>query len=121
MAEALLEFETIDRNQIDQIMQGKKPSPPEDGMTLRPGTPNPQNDDDLPDPSFENQHRSTNVFDKKIASLIQESRPLVMGVLNVTPDSFSDGGEFLSVADAVAHAKYLEECGADIIDIEEIN
>ena len=40
-----------------------------------------------------------------------------MGVLNVTPDSFSDGGEFLSVADAVAHAKYLEECGADISDI----
>ena len=40
-----------------------------------------------------------------------------MGVLNVTPDSFSDGGEFFSLADAVEHAKYLQECGADIIDI----
>ena len=53
MAEALLEFETIDRNQIDQIMQGKKPSPPEDWDDASPGgTPNPQNDYDLPDPSF---------------------------------------------------------------------
>ena len=54
---------------------------------------------------------------KKIVSLLEENRPLIMGVLNVTPDSFSDGGEFLSLADAVEHAKYLEECGADIIDI----
>ena len=54
---------------------------------------------------------------KKIASLLQENRPLIMGVLNVTPDSFSDGGEFLSLAKAVEHAKYLQECGADIIDI----
>jgi dihydropteroate synthase len=54
---------------------------------------------------------------KKIVSLLEENRPLIMGVVNVTPDSFSDGGEFLSVADAVEHAKYLEECGADIIDI----
>ena len=54
---------------------------------------------------------------KKIASLLEENRPLTMGVVNVTPDSFSDGGEFLSVSAAVEHAKYLEECGADIIDI----
>jgi len=40
-----------------------------------------------------------------------------MGILNVTPDSFSDGGKFLSLPDAVEHAAYLEECGADIIDI----
>lgn len=54
---------------------------------------------------------------KKIASLLEENRPLIMGVVNVTPDSFSDGGEFLSVTAAVEHAKYLEESGADIIDI----
>ena len=54
---------------------------------------------------------------KKIASLLQENRPLIMGVLNVTPDSFSDGGEFLSLADALKHANHLQECGADIIDI----
>ena len=54
---------------------------------------------------------------KKIASLLQENRPLVMGVVNVTPDSFSDGGRFLSSSDALKHANYLQECGADIIDI----
>jgi dihydropteroate synthase len=40
-----------------------------------------------------------------------------MGVLNVTPDSFSDGGKFLDVARAVAHAREMAQAGADIIDI----
>ncbi|RMF44960.1 MAG: dihydropteroate synthase [Planctomycetota bacterium] len=40
-----------------------------------------------------------------------------MGILNVTPDSFSDGGEFLSVGAAVDHALRLEDAGAAIIDI----
>lgn len=40
-----------------------------------------------------------------------------MGVLNVTPDSFSDGGRFLDAANALAHANSLIEEGADIIDI----
>src|SRR5690606_12561286 len=40
-----------------------------------------------------------------------------MGVLNVTPDSFSDGGRFLSPADAIAQAQHMIEAGADIIDI----
>ena len=44
-------------------------------------------------------------------------RPLVMGILNVTPDSFSDGGRFFSPEDAVAHARKLAAEGADIIDI----
>lgn len=44
-------------------------------------------------------------------------KTLVMGILNVTPDSFSDGGKFLSVASAVAHAQKMIEEGADIIDI----
>ena len=43
--------------------------------------------------------------------------PLIMGILNVTPDSFSDGGKFFSVKDAVAQAIKMEEDGADIIDI----
>jgi len=42
---------------------------------------------------------------------------LVMGIVNVTPDSFSDGGEFLEPETAVAHALELIEQGADIIDI----
>jgi dihydropteroate synthase len=45
------------------------------------------------------------------------ARTLVMGVLNVTPDSFSDGGKFFRVADAVKAALAMERAGADILDI----
>ena len=45
------------------------------------------------------------------------ARPLVMGVVNVTPDSFSDGGEHFGVAAAVEHAGRLAADGADIVDI----
>jgi dihydropteroate synthase len=45
------------------------------------------------------------------------SHPLIMGVLNVTLDSFSDGGHFLAFSDAVEHALRMEQEGADIIDI----
>jgi dihydropteroate synthase len=44
-------------------------------------------------------------------------RTIVMGILNVTPDSFSDGGKFFSVDDAVKQAIRMEKEGADIIDI----
>lgn len=44
-------------------------------------------------------------------------RTLVMGVVNVTPDSFSDGGSFLSPGAAIAHALRLLDEGADIVDI----
>ncbi len=44
-------------------------------------------------------------------------RPYIMGILNVTPDSFSDGGHFLNVDSAVEHAKMMAAEGADIIDI----
>lgn len=44
-------------------------------------------------------------------------RTLVMGILNVTPDSFSDGGRFMRVDDAVRHADALVEHGADIVDV----
>jgi dihydropteroate synthase len=45
------------------------------------------------------------------------SRTLIMGILNVTPDSFFDGGNFQTVAAAAAHARQMEKDGADIIDI----
>ena len=45
------------------------------------------------------------------------ARPIVIGIVNVTPDSFSDGGSFFSPADAVARAAQLVEDGADILDI----
>jgi dihydropteroate synthase len=44
-------------------------------------------------------------------------RPLIMGVVNVTPDSFSDSGRFLGTQQAVEHARILIEEGADILDI----
>ncbi len=45
------------------------------------------------------------------------SRPLIMGILNVTPDSFSDGGKFFDPKNAVKHALEMIEDGAEIIDI----
>ena len=45
------------------------------------------------------------------------SRTYLMGVLNVTPDSFSDGGEFNSMEDAIAQAKHLVDSNMDILDI----
>jgi dihydropteroate synthase len=50
-------------------------------------------------------------------SLELGKRTLIMGVINVTPDSFSDGGQFLDREHAVAHAQRLIEEGADILDI----
>jgi len=44
-------------------------------------------------------------------------RPLVMGVVNITPDSFSDGGMFADTAQAIAHAQRLIGEGADILDL----
>ena len=43
--------------------------------------------------------------------------PLVMGILNVTPDSFSDGGRFVAVEAALAHARAMAAAGAAMIDI----
>ena len=50
-------------------------------------------------------------------ALILGPRTLIMGVLNVTPDSFSDGGNFFSQEKAVQHALQMERDGADLIDI----
>lgn len=46
-----------------------------------------------------------------------DGRPQVMGVVNVTPDSFSDGGRFLNAAAACDHALYLLDAGADWLDV----
>jgi dihydropteroate synthase len=52
-----------------------------------------------------------------LSALLRLGRPLVMGILNVTPDSFSDGGQFLDSATAIAHAGAMAGQGADILDI----
>jgi dihydropteroate synthase len=49
--------------------------------------------------------------------LLLSQRPLVMGIVNVTPDSFSDGGDYLDPAQAIAHGLRLAEEGADILDV----
>ena len=45
------------------------------------------------------------------------SRPAIMGILNVTPDSFSDGGLYTNLGDAIAHAVAMTKAGANIIDV----
>jgi dihydropteroate synthase len=53
---------------------------------------------------------------RKFANLSLE-RPLVMGIVNVTPDSFTDGGEFFGKEHAIEHGKKLLQDGADILDL----
>jgi len=50
-------------------------------------------------------------------SVPTDERTLIMGVLNVTPDSFSDGGQYFSVDQAIAHAEQMIAEGADFIDV----
>ncbi|WP_214367729.1 dihydropteroate synthase [Pseudonocardia sp. H11422] len=50
-------------------------------------------------------------------SLPQPGRCVVVGVLNVTPDSFSDGGRYLDRDHAVAHGVAMRDCGADLVDV----
>jgi len=52
-----------------------------------------------------------------LGGLLARKRTLVMGILNVTPDSFSDGGRFFDAERAVSHARDMVAKGADIIDI----
>lgn len=52
-----------------------------------------------------------------LAALLARPAPVVMGILNVTPDSFSDGGNFNAPERALAHARAMIAAGADIIDI----
>lgn len=51
------------------------------------------------------------------SEFILDGKARIMGILNVTPDSFSDGGMFLEAEKAVLHAEEMINCGADIIDV----
>jgi dihydropteroate synthase len=61
--------------------------------------------------------RGGNAQTDVLARLLAKQRTLVMGVVNVTPDSFSDGGRFLDPQAAIAQARRLAAEGADILDI----
>ncbi len=52
-----------------------------------------------------------------LAALLAKRRLLVMGILNITPDSFSDGGVFFEPSVAIAHAREMADQGADILDV----
>jgi len=60
---------------------------------------------------------ATDTTPNALARLLRFDRPLVMGILNVTPDSFSDGGQFFDPVVAIAHAREMAAQGADILDI----
>ena len=53
----------------------------------------------------------------RLRELLSRDRPLVMGILNVTPDSFSDCGRFSTIDSALTHAREMASGGADIIDV----
>lgn len=69
--------------------------------------------------SIPNVPRGNCMHDSRLETMFEQMRyrTLVMGILNITPDSFSDGGKFLNIETAVAHALEMAENGADIIDI----
>ncbi|MBF6634119.1 MAG: dihydropteroate synthase, partial [Planococcus sp. (in: Bacteria)] len=50
-----------------------------------------------------------------------DEKTLVMGILNVTPDSFSDGGKYNGVEQAIVHARQMIADGADIIDVGRVD
>ena len=61
-------------------------------------------------------HRA-NRWRLRTTELLLPARPLVMGIVNVTPDSFSDGGQFPDPAAAIGHGLKLAAAGADLLDI----
>jgi dihydropteroate synthase len=60
---------------------------------------------------------SLSIMNPFLEALARQSRPLVMGVINATPDSFSDGGQFARPEAGVMQARKLARQGADILDI----
>ncbi len=65
---------------------------------------------------IENEPRASR-WQLRSRSLTFEHGPIVMGILNVTPDSFSDGGKFFSRQLAVDHVLRMEDAGAGIVDV----
>lgn len=57
------------------------------------------------------------MLDQRLAEVWRRGRPGVMAILNVTPDSFSDGGRFLAPERAVQHGLELFDAGADLVDV----
>ncbi len=60
---------------------------------------------------------SVTVRNTPLDRLLPRGRAAVMGILNVTPDSFSDGGQFFDPTVAIGHARRMQAEGADILDV----
>src|SRR5579864_8407937 len=71
----------------------------------------------LASPPVSQSPRTAPDASRTLERLLAAGRPVVMGILNVTPDSFSDGGRFLDPSAAIEHARRMVAEGADIIDI----
>ncbi|CAG8463757.1 237_t:CDS:2 [Dentiscutata erythropus] len=71
----------------------------------------------LKSPNYDKKNTIYKVLPIQNSKWIWNSKTYIMGVINVTPDSFSDGGQFYSVESAVSHAENLIAEGADILDI----
>ncbi|CAG8510292.1 44566_t:CDS:2 [Gigaspora margarita] len=71
----------------------------------------------LKSPNYDKKNTIHKVLPIQNSKWIWNSKTYIMGVINVTPDSFSDGGQFYSVESAVSHAENLIAEGADILDI----
>ena len=114
MAKALLEFETIDSDQIDDIIAGRPPRLPKQpaGATARRRRRRPP-----PAPSRRPRRPDLAQMLSLRGRELDLATPRVMGVVNVTPDSFSDGHGAVDVARAIAHGRALVAEGADIVDI----
>ena len=82
-------------------------------MTMTGATDSPGDDGPIGEPIGGPGARLPNI----LGLLLAKNRPIIMGVLNITPDSFSDGGQFIDPELAFKHAKQMIEEGADIIDI----
>jgi dihydropteroate synthase len=70
-----------------------------------------------PGPTISDARPPQQSADRTLARLLAAGRPAVMGILNVTPDSFSDGGRFFDPRRALDHAGQMVGAGADIIDV----
>ena len=68
-------------------------------------------------PTMDKKKSEQNPVAKTLPGLLALGRPLIMGILNVTPDSFSDGGQFLDQDLALGHVRAMADQGADILDI----
>ena len=114
LSDTLLERETLTGEEVDLLVKGEElpprvvPSKPM-GYPPKPETP----------PARFHSAGNSRVLSLKrvVMNLPLNGKPLIMGILNITPDSFSDGGHFLSSQSALEQARRMVSEGADILDI----